>query len=247
MSGAARVLILGGTTEAFALAAVLCERPNTRVLSSLAGRVAHPRLPAGNVRIGGFGGVEGLADMLQSECIDAVIDATHPFADRITRNAHAACRRAAVPLLRVSRAPWAHVAGDTWHDASDIEDAARIAASLGERIFVTTGRQSVAAFAPFDRRFIIRTIDPPAQPLPANHLLLLQRGPFTLDGEIRLMREHAIDVLVTKNSGGDATYAKIAAARELRIPVVMVQRPQCADIESVDSVEAAAAWAQGLS
>lgn len=246
MSEAHRVLILGGTSEARALADRLATRAEFDVISSLAGRVAQPRLPAGRVRVGGFGGIDGLAQLLRSERIGAVIDATHPFATRISDNAEAACRRAQVPLLALTRVPWARAAGDDWRDVRDIGEAAALAASLGRSIFVTTGRQSAAAFAPYDRWFLIRVIDPPAPPLPVRHELVLQRGPFTLEDERRLMRERAIDVLVSKNSGGDAAYAKIVAARELAIAVVMVQRPLRNSVACVDSVQAALAWVEHL-
>ncbi|MFD2469936.1 cobalt-precorrin-6A reductase [Amycolatopsis silviterrae] len=236
------VLILGGTAEARDLAAQLHER-DVEVISSLAGRVTRPRLPVGAVRIGGFGGVEGLTAWLRENRIQAVVDATHPFAERIGANAFHAAHAAKVPLLRLARPGWQPAGADRWHWAADLEEAAALLPGLGARAFLTSGRQGLAAFADLDPLwFLIRCVDPPDQPLPRRHEVVLDRGPFRLDGERALMTEHDIDVLVTKDSGGAMTAAKLTAARELGLPVVVVRRPpRPAGAETAD-VAAAVEW-----
>ena len=223
------VLVLGGTAEARALAAELAGRPGLRVISSLAGRVSNPALPEGEVRVGGFGGVDGLAAWARAENVAAVVDATHPFAETISAHAAAACARAGLPLLRLVRPGWEAQEGDDWRDARSLADAAAMLPALGTRVFLTTGRQGLAAFAGLDRLwFLIRCVDPPSGPLPARREVLLARGPYTAEAELALMRRFTIDVLVTKNSGGPLTAGKLAAARDLGIPVVMVRRPAAA-------------------
>ncbi|MFC5667146.1 cobalt-precorrin-6A reductase [Kitasatospora misakiensis] len=246
------LLILGGTTEARALAAALADASSSagaRVTSSLAGRVAEPRLPAGEVRIGGFGGPEGLADWLRAERVDAVVDATHPFAAVMSRNAAEAARATGVPLLALRRPGWAPVAGDRWHPVPSLAAAAELLPSLGRRILLTTGRQGIGAFAHLDGlHFVARSVDPPEPPVPASLDVLLDRGPFTLDAERAVLREHRIEVVVTKDSGGAATAPKLTAARELGLPVVIVERPPLpAGVPVARTVEAALAWwsAQG--
>ena len=238
-----RLLILGGTGEASALARHLADRPGFEIVSSLAGRVAAPVLPPGAVRIGGFGGVEGLAAYLTQERIDAVVDATHPFAARMSANAAEACRRAGVPLLAFVRPAWAAEPGDRWHPVADMAAAA---ARCRGRVFLTVGRQELAPFAGSDACFLIRSIDAPDGPLPAAHELLLKRGPFSLADEIDLLRDYRIDLIVSKNSGGPATYAKIEAARVLGLPVVLVARPARPITDQVHSLDAAAAWLDRL-
>ncbi|MGY0465018.1 cobalt-precorrin-6A reductase [Kitasatospora sp. cg17-2] len=220
------LLILGGTTEARALAAALDGRTGLRVTSSLAGRVARPRLPAGEVRIGGFGGADGLADWLRAERVDTVVDATHPFAAVMSGNAAAAAAATGVPLLALRRPGWTAVPGDDWHRVPSLDAAAALLPALGRRVLLTSGRQGLAAFAHLDGlHFVARSVDPPEPPLPAALDVLLDRGPFTLDGERAVLREHRIDVVVTKDSGGAATAPKLTAARELGLPVVLVDRP----------------------
>ncbi|MEV0085982.1 cobalt-precorrin-6A reductase [Saccharopolyspora sp. NPDC050642] len=237
-----RVLVLGGTGEARKLAERLAERPDLRVTSSLAGRVREPQLPLGEVRVGGFGGVDGLADWIRREQVDAVVDATHPFAGTITENAVAAAERAGCPILVLRRTAWRPGPGDDWRAASSLAAAAELLPGLGERIFLTTGRQGLAHFAALDLRFLVRTVDPPEPPLPPHTTVLLARGPFTVDDELALLREHRIDVVVTKNSGGSMTSAKLTAARELGLPVVVVQRPPQPAAPSAETVEDAVAW-----
>ncbi|GAA5055170.1 precorrin-6A/cobalt-precorrin-6A reductase [Thermocatellispora tengchongensis] len=220
------VLILGGTGEARALAAALDPLPGVRVVSSLAGRVRDPRLPVGEVREGGFGGADGLARWLREHAVDAVVDATHPFAARMTASAVEAAAATGTPLLVLRRPGWREGPGDDWRWAGSAEEAAALLPGLGERIFLTTGRTTLAAYAGLDALwFLVRAVDPPQPPLPRRSLVVLDRGPYTVAGELALMREHRIEVLVTKDSGGEMTSAKLAAARELGLPAVVVRRP----------------------
>ncbi len=223
-----RILILGGTAEAGEIARRIArERPDAEIVTSLAGRLrGRPDLP-GELRVGGFGGADGLAEYLAREGIDRVIDATHPFAAAISAHAQAACGRLGLPLERIERPMWRRRPGDRWRWATDMDQAARMAATLGRRVFLTVGAQELA---PFLRRggpfYLVRLIEAPARPLPLpSHVLVLGRGPFAFAEELALLRGFAIDLVVTKASGGPATEAKIAAARRLRIPVVLVRRP----------------------
>ncbi len=238
-----RVLILGGTGEARELAALL-HGDNVAVISSLAGRVARPRLPVGEVRIGGFGGPEKLAGWLRDERIDRVVDATHPFAERISASAAQAAATGRVPLLRLARPGWSERSGvDRWTWADDLDEAAALIPSLGTRVLLTTGRQGLPAFAGSDAFFLIRCVDPPEPPLPRDHELLLDRGPYTLAGELELIDRHRLDLVITKDSGGRLTEAKLDAARERGLPVIVVRRPPLpAGVEAVETVEAAYAW-----
>ena len=238
------VLVLGGTSEARALAAELAGVPGLRVISSLAGRVSNPALPAGEVRVGGFGGAAGLAAYAGAEGVGAVVDATHPFAETISAHAVDACARAGLPLLRLARPGWSRRDGDDWHDAGSLDEAAAMLPGLGTRVFLTTGRQGLASFAALDLWFLIRCVDPPDGPLPARCEVLLARGPYEREAEHALMRGHGIDVLVTKNSGGPLTEGKLDAARDLGIPVVMVSRPAGAAAESVTAVSDAVRWVE---
>lgn len=195
-------------------------------MSSLAGRVSEPIRPAGEVRIGGFGGAEGLREWLADNRIELVVDATHPFAEVITANAAQATARLGLPMIRLSRPGWTAGPGDRWYRVPDLAAAADTAAGLGDRILLTIGRQGVAAFAGHTRPwYLIRAIDPPADDLPPRHEILLARGPFTVAEESELLARHRIDVVVTKDSGGTATAAKLTAARTAGIPVVVVDRP----------------------
>jgi precorrin-6A/cobalt-precorrin-6A reductase len=219
-----RILILGGTGEARELAAELVAA-GVDVLSSLAGRVQRPRLPDGPVRVGGFGGADGLAAFLHAENITAVVDATHPFAAAISANAARAAAQADVPLLVLRRPEWA--ADPAWNLVADINASAEaVRAWPGESVFLTTGRRDLDAFAADRRhRFLVRAVDPPDGPAPPRMTLVLDRGPYTIEGETSLMREHGVTLLVTKNSGGPMTSAKLDAARDLDLQVVMVRRP----------------------
>ncbi|MGW7528184.1 cobalt-precorrin-6A reductase [Streptomyces sp. NPDC054783] len=222
----AHVLILGGTTEARRLAADLAARTGVRVTTSLAGRVARPGAVAGEVRIGGFGGAEGLADWLRAQHVDALVDATHPFAEAITANAAHAAAATEVPWVVLRRPGWRPGPGDRWYDVPSLAGAAEVLPGLGRRVFLSTGRLGLAAFAHLtDLRFVVRSVDPPEPPMPPDTELVLARGPFTVADETELLSAHRIEVLVTKDSGGQATAAKLTAARELGLPVVVVRRP----------------------
>ncbi|MFG2280243.1 cobalt-precorrin-6A reductase [Streptomyces asoensis] len=240
------VLILGGTAEARDLAGLLAAdpAPGWRVTSSLAGRVSTPRLPPGEVRVGGFGGAEGLAAWLTGHRVDALVDATHPFAAAMSRHAAEAAARTDVPLLVLRRPGWTPAPGDDWHDAGSLTEAAGQLPSLGRRVFLTTGRMGLAAFAALDELwFLVRSVEPPGEPAPSRTEVLLDRGPFTLAGERELLRRHRIDVVVTKDSGGAATAPKLLAAREARLPVLVVRRPPPPEgVRTVTTPEQARCW-----
>lgn len=240
-----RLLLLGGTAEGRALARRL--HPHVDIVSSLAGRVPDPALPVGPVRIGGFGGVDGLRRWLVDEHIDAVIDATHPFAATITAHAAQVCGELQRPYLVLARPSWDP--GDAIVVTSDTQAAEAVARQQFQRIFLTTGRSGVAAFADSPAWFLIRAVTAPDDTvLPRRHQLVLSRGPYHYDDEVRLLSQHHIDALVTKNSGGDMTRAKLDAAAALDIPVVMVARPPLpAGVTTVSTVVEAAAWVDGLS
>ena len=240
-----RILILGGTGEARELAAALVAA-GADVISSLAGRVSRPRLPDGPVRVGGFGGAGGLAAFLRDEGITHVVDATHPFAATITANAAQAAAEAGVPRLVLRRPGWA--ADPYWAVVAGIGAAAEAVARWpGEGVFLTTGRRDLGAFAADGaHQFLVRTVDPPDGPVPPRMTLVLDRGPYTVDGESALMREHRTSLLVTKNSGGPMTVAKLTAARDLGVRVVMVARPALpAGSVSVLAVTDALRWLEG--
>lgn len=240
---ARRILILGGTTEARDLAAAVTARFGSRidVVTSLAGRTAAPADYVGRTRIGGFGGAAGLAAYLKDERIDLLVDATHPFATRISAHAGEAAAMVGLDLLEFVRPAWTPRSGDDWTMVVDASTAAAAVRSLGHRVFLSFGGRELGAFATLtDKRFLVRRIEPPAQRLPLpEYEITLGRGPFSFDAERDLLRRHRIDVLVTKASGGDATRAKLDAARDLRVPVVMIQRPtRSADINVATVVDA---------
>ena len=219
-----RALILGGTREARDLAALLVGRGDY-VISSLAGRVKDPALPVGEVRIGGFGGPEGLTEWIREHSIDVLFDATHPFAEKISQSAATACATTGTPLIHLHRPAWEKQPGETWIEVSSMDEAAAESARFST-VLLTIGRQKLAHFAGCDStRFLIRCVDPPEVALPPQHDILLSLGPFTIDGEKDLIHSNGIEALVTKNSGGDLTHAKLEAARDLHIPVIIVQRP----------------------
>ncbi|MFD4401429.1 cobalt-precorrin-6A reductase [Nocardia sp. NPDC058499] len=239
-----RILLLGGTGEARELAHALAGEPGLEIVSSLAGRVSDPVRPGGTVRVGGFGGVEGLRNWLTDNAIELIIDATHPFAATMTAHAAQASTELGLPMIRLNRPGWTAGPGDHWLRVPDLAAAARVSADTGDRILLTIGRQGVGAFAGYTRPwYLIRAIDPPDAALPPRHEILLARGPFTVESESALLAEQRIEVLVTKDSGGAATAAKLVAARESGIPVVMVDRPPApTGLIEVASVGAAREW-----
>ncbi|WP_114945857.1 cobalt-precorrin-6A reductase [Microvirga calopogonii] len=242
-----RILILGGTTEASALAARLAGRSDISPLLSMAGRTSDPRPMPIPTRIGGFGGVTGLADFLRQERIEAVIDATHPFAAVMSRNAAEACAQARVPLLALRRPAWMPQAGDHWIDVPSMEAAVQALGEAARRVFLTVGRLELAPFtAAPQHTYLVRTIESIGDALPVPDVIAIQdRAPFHEDSERMLMERERVDVVVTKNSGGAATYPKIAAARSLGLPVVVVARPEKPPgIEEVASADAALDWLQ---
>ena len=245
-----RLLILGGTGEAAALARAVLARFGDAIdmTTALAGRTRHPGPIAGRVRIGGFGGTAGLADYLADQAIDRLIDATHPFAAEISRAARLACDQVRVPRLLLLRPAWRRHPLDRWIEVDSVEAAAQIVGRVGRRALLTVGAGEIDAFAPANGvRFVVRMIDPPRARLPLRfHEVVLGRGPFALADERQLMERHAIDVLVCKASGGAATEAKLVAARELSLPVIMVRRPPVERGLSVDTVDAALDWLAGL-
>jgi len=237
----AGVLILGGTGEARRLATTLVGR-GLDVLTSLAGRVADPLLPPGEVRLGGFGGVAGLTAWLQENPPTALVDATHPFAAAMTANAAAACGLTGVPLLRLQRPGWTEQPGDDWRWVDSLPEAAAAVAGF-ESVFLTTGRTGLGAFAGLTGRCLVRSVDPPSPPLPERTTVVLARGPFTVAEERALMWQHGVDVVVTKDSGGSMTAAKLTVARESGLPVVLVRRPPVPPgVPTVATVDEAVTW-----
>ena len=241
-----RLLILGGTAEGRALATAAEARfgPALTVISALAGRTRAPLLPAGEVRIGGFGGAEGLAAYLRDERIGLLVDATHPFATQISAQACAAAAQAGTRRLALVRPPWRREPSDRWIEVDTVDDAAAAIPDGADRVFLTVGVRSLSPFA--GRRecwFLVRLVDEPAEAIPlARHRLICARGPFTEADERALLEEHRIDCLVTRASGGEATVAKLAAARALGLPVVMVRRPPPPPGAQAASVDDALAW-----
>ncbi|MGZ0152029.1 cobalt-precorrin-6A reductase [Kribbella sp. WER1] len=234
-----RVLLLGGTGDARELARLLVA-DGIEVISSLAGRTTGARQPAGEVRVGGFGGVDGLIAWLRTHPVDVVVDATHPFAAHMTANAAAATTHLNLPFVALDRPGWG--SEDDWHWADTPAAAAELLPRIGSRVFLTIGRQGLDAFASTGLWTLARCVDPPA-PRPAWCDLLLARGPFSEADELRLLERHRIDVLVTKNSGGPATAPKLRAAHQLRIPVVVIRRPPLpAGLDVVTSPAQAVAW-----
>ena len=242
------VLILGGSSEGYTLAERLAADRRVEVTTSLAGVTRERRRPAGGLRVGGFGGPDGLAQFLAEREIVAVVDATHPFADRISANAAEAAAAAGVPILHLVRPAWVPREGDDWIDAADMEDAAAAIPARASPTFLTVGRTELAPFAHRrDIRFLARVIDPPEHDLGFADLeLLFGRGPFDYEAERRLVVGHGVRCLVTKNSGGEAARAKLDAARDLGLPVVMVRRPKPPEGERAEGVAEALAWIERL-
>lgn len=245
----ARVLILGGTSEGRALAhalahALVAQQSAFEIITSLAGATRHPEPLPGRVITGGFGGAQGLAHYLKAESIDAVVDATHPFAQRITDNAVAACAQSCVPYLRLDRPEWRVPQNTDVVFVPDVEEAARLVARTSASVLLTIGRKDLNAFAGLDTiKLVVRLIEKPKpEPQLVNVEYVFARPPFTLDGERDLLRANAIDTVVTKASGGEATRAKLDAAAQLGVRLVIVRRPPPPDAERVFSIEEACLW-----
>lgn len=238
-----KVLILGGTTEASALARTLCEY-SIPALFSYAGRVTAPKPQPLPTRVGGFGGVDGLAAYLADNGITHLVDATHPFAAQMSRHAVAAAERCGVGLIALTRPPWEPVAGDRWQRVASVEAAVQAIAGPAERIMLAIGRMHLAAFAAqAQHHYLLRLVDAPGTlpPLP-RHSVIVDRGPFTLDGDLALLRAHRIERIVCKNAGGEGAASKLRVARELGLPVLMIDRPAPAPRPEVHSVDAVLAW-----
>jgi precorrin-6A/cobalt-precorrin-6A reductase len=239
-----RILILGGTTEARRLAERLAERADLAVTVSLAGRTAAPAAQAVPVRVGGFGGAEGLAHHLATEGIDALVDATHPYAAGISANAAAAAAAARVPLLALRRPPWPPRSGDRWTEVANTEAALQVLGAEARRVFLALGRSEIGHFngAP-QHYYLVRSVEPVDPPLAVPHAAYVTgRGPFTEADDRSLLATHAIDVVVAKNSGGAATYGKIAAARALGLPVILLRRPALPEVPTVETIAEAVTW-----
>ena len=246
----ARILILGGTAEAVALAKALHDQhPDWDLVTSLAGMTRAPVTGPGHLRQGGFGGAAGLVDYLRKEAVNALIDATHPFAATMASHAQQAAGQAGVARIKLVRPMWSHQNEDRWIEVDSPAGASRALQELGaQSVFLTLGRRDLEAFTDLtETRFIVRMIEPPEDALPLTRAdLILARGPFTIEDEEALMRERDVDALVTKASGGDATHAKIITARNLSIPVVMVTRPDTPEGPAAESVEAVVAWLESV-
>ncbi len=239
-----KILILGGTTEASAIANGLVGDPTIRAVLSLAGRTRAPVLPAIAARRGGFGGVDGLVHYLRDASVDALVDATHPFAAQMSRHALAAAERTGVSRLAVVRPAWERQPGDDWTEVADMADAVRALGDRSRRVFLTVGQQELAPFAAAPwHDYLIRSVEPPDPScLPPRARCIAARGPFEPAAERRLLEDEGIEVIVTKNSGGSATAAKLSAARALRLPVVMVARPAAIAGPTVADAAQALAW-----
>ena len=241
-----RVLILGGTSEASALGRALIGDGRFDATFSLAGRTQNPARQPLPTRVGGFGGVDGLARYLLENRVDALIDATHPFAVQMTRNAALAARQTAIPLLVVNRPAWEKQPGDLWVTVPDVQTAAQALGTDPRRVLLTIGQKDLSAFtsAPC-HDYVIRSVDAPhPQSLPPRAEVITARGPFAVSDECALLRRHKVDLLVTKNSGGTATVAKLVAARLLQLRVIMISRPAMPAVETVATVAEALAWLQ---
>jgi precorrin-6A/cobalt-precorrin-6A reductase len=240
-----KLLILGGTGDAQQLAAATQQISGLTVISSLAGRTQQPILPIGQVRTGGFGGEQGLIDYLRNHEIALVIDATHPFARQISGNAAAAARVCGLPFLIFERSAWQSIPTDHWIEVADHAAAADLLPKLAQRVFLTIGRQEIGLYAHLtDLWFLMRSIDPPDRTVMPPGEILLAKGPFDIAAERELLLKYDIQAIVSKNSGGTATYAKIVAARELGLPVVMIQRPPAPNGDRAATLEQAIKWIQ---
>jgi precorrin-6A/cobalt-precorrin-6A reductase len=237
-----RALLLGGTADASLLAAAIA-RASIDAVYSYGGRTRAPADQPLPTRIGGFGGVSGLADYIRRESITHVIDATHPFAAEMSRNAVEACEQTGTPLIALERAPWAKAPGDNWFEVADVNAAVTALSETPAKIFLAIGRQHIAPFASKPQHtYTLRFVDPPEAPLPFAADVIVSRGPFTLEGELEMLRTRGIASIVARNSGGDGARAKIDAARMLGLPVVMISRPQLPERLQVESVGEIMQW-----
>ncbi|MDA9480381.1 cobalt-precorrin-6X reductase [Bradyrhizobium sp. CCBAU 65884] len=237
-----RALILGGTADASQLAAAIA-RADIEAIYSYGGRTRAPADQPLPTRIGGFGGVSGLADYIRREGITHVIDATHPFAAEMSRNAVEACAETDTPLVALERAPWARTQGDNWIEVDDVNAAVAELPETPARVFLAIGRQHIAPFASKPQHaYTLRFVDPPEAPLPFAADVIVSRGPFTLDAELKMMRARGITWIVARNSGGDGARAKIDAARVIGLPVVMISRPKLPERPRVESVTDVMQW-----
>ncbi|WP_158668626.1 cobalt-precorrin-6A reductase [Bradyrhizobium guangdongense] len=237
-----RALILGGTADASLLAAEIA-RAGVDAVYSYGGRTRAPADQPLPTRIGGFGGVSGLADYIRREAITHVIDATHPFAAEMSRNAVAACAEAGTPLIALERAPWTRATGDHWIETRDVNAAAAALPEAPANVFLAIGRQHIAPFASRPQHaYTLRFVDPPEAPLPFAADVIVSRGPFTLEGELVMMRTRGIAWIVARNSGGEGARAKIDAARMLGLPVIMISRPQLPERLRAESVTEVMQW-----
>lgn len=238
MNDQKRILLIGGTEEARRLNAILEDLENVKLVTSLAGRTANPAKLRGHVITGGFGGADGLANFLGQNKIQWVIDASHPYAAKITQTVASVCRAKEISYVRFNRLPWETVAGDQWISVPSIEQAAAALTDYA-RIFLSVGRQELAQFADLtDKFFLVRTIEKvPFEPDGSETIFIRERGPFQIEDEIRLMRQYRLNVVVSKNSGSASTYAKIVAARTLQLPVIMIDRPILPSMTTMTSIE----------
>jgi precorrin-6A/cobalt-precorrin-6A reductase len=238
-----RALILGGTGDANQLAARLASA-NIDAIYSYAGRTQIPLGHALPTRIGGFGGASGLADFVREAGITHVIDATHPFAAEMSRHAVDACAATRTPLIALERAPWAQMQGDRWIEVRDVDAAVSALPEARARVFLAIGRQHLAPFAAKPQHaYTLRFVDAPADALPLpDAQVVVSRGPFTREGDLELMRARNIEWLIARNSGGAGARAKIDAARELSLPVIMIARPELPERPRAESVDEVLAW-----
>jgi precorrin-6A/cobalt-precorrin-6A reductase len=239
-----RVLILGGTADANRLAAEVAQDKRLATMLSYAGRTEHPTPPPIAWRVGGFGGVAGLVDYLRAHNIARVVDATHPFAAQMSAHAIAGCAAAHVPLLALERPPWRQLSGDRWTEIDDIAAAPEALGTGPRRVFLGIGRQHLGVFAAHPwHRYLVRLVDPPRGPLPISGAeVIVARGPFDFAGDRAMLVKHRIETVVARNAGGEAAYAKIEAARDLGLPVVMVRRPCIPARQTVERVADVLRW-----